>query len=231
MRKPEAEARAPPRRWTSQRPRGGRYRSGTLRTGTRSLRYWRWVLATSSLAAQTAIASGVAVSRQPTPTTTAPLLQGRFVRLSNPAVGCLNITEIQVYSQPGGANLAAGKPVSKSSGYPPGADINPGSMAVDGDFGTYTQTSCVEAPWLMVDLGAVIPIYSVAVYNRMDNNCGTRTTGSVVSVLDGSGTTLYTSAPFPDKQGNTTATNACGTILQPYGTFFVLPPNPAVNGQ
>lgn len=166
-----------------------------------------------------------------TPTTTPPQVMGRFVKISNPVIGCMNLTELQVFSVPQGANLARGKKVTKSSGYPFGADTQPGDLLVDGNYSTFAHTSCTEAPWMTVDLGASIVIYSVVVYNRMDGNCGNRTTGSIVSILDSSGNAIYSSAPFPDKQGNTTMNNLCGdNTRQPFTTYSVMPPSPIVYG-
>ena len=174
-------------------------------------------------------APGAGAAAVAAPLAVVPSLQGRYVRLGMPVVGYLNIAEVQVYSAIGGANVAQGKPVTMSStysGFPP-------SNLTDGVLTNFTSTNGTEAGWMLVDLGAVVPIAQIVVSNRADC-CQERANGMTVSVLDAAQTLLFTSNPCANKAGSTTYvdTNASNTLAtgQGFNTYTVTPPSPVVVG-
>ncbi len=57
------------------------------------------------------------------------------------------------------------------------------------------HTSCYDSPWVLVDLGSVVPISSIVIYNRTDC-CGERTNGIILSILDQNQNTVYTASPI-----------------------------------
>src|SRR5689334_19125503 len=78
---------------------------------------------------------------------------GRFVKLSQPTVNCMNIGDIQVFS--GGINIAKGKTVTMSSKH---SDTDfPATFLVDEIFTNFAHTSCKEAGWMNIDLGSDQP--------------------------------------------------------------------------
>jgi len=124
-----------------------------------------------------------------------PQLQGRYIRIQYDRPEYLNLGEIQVYSA---ANDRTGiiKPnmaVSKPSGW--GGDVFPGNYFVDGNPNSFVHTSGGEVPWVIVDLGAIRPIYKIVLTNRRDC-CLERVLGAVVMVLDSQRNLVYQSSPI-----------------------------------
>lgn len=152
---------------------------------------------------------------------------GRYVQLRAPSVGCMNIAEIQVYSTDGTTNIAAGKNVSMSSGYQTaGQGVFPGFNLVDGNLSNFAHTSCADTPWMLIDLGSVVPITEIVVYNRADC-CSGRIAGSVLSILDVSETIIWTSDVFTNQSGLVTNQNDTSG----YATYTVRPPSTKVLGK
>lgn len=108
-------------------------------------------------------------------------------------------------AQTGGSavNLAQGKTATQSTTHETGA----ASRAVDGNTdGVYTSQSTTHTavggsnPWWMVDLGAVVPVGDIEIWNRTDC-CGSRLDNLTIEVLDASSTVVWTAtqaaAPAP----------------------------------
>jgi len=114
-----------------------------------------------------------------------PAAAGRFVRIELPRRGTLTLAEVEVTSS--GRNVArAGKAKQKST-----ASGGDAARAIDGntsgEYGAGGQTHSEENtgnPWWEVDLGAVLPVESVTVYNRTDGDLGRRLDGFSLKVLD-----------------------------------------------
>lgn len=125
-----------------------------------------------------------------------PHLQGRYIRIQYDHPEYLNLGEIQVYSS---ANDRTGivnpsMVVSKPSGWG-NPDVFPGSYFVDGNPNSFVHTSGGEVPWVIVDLGAIRPIYKIVLTNRRDC-CLERVLGAVVMVLDSQRNSIYQSSPI-----------------------------------
>jgi len=116
--------------------------------------------------------------------TSTPILTGRYIRISNPKPGVLNIAEIKVYSdiKDGSLNIAKGKSAFKS-GSPTTADMT----LTDEDETNYAITGEEGMPWILLDLGVNVPIASIEIINRMDSFQG-RMTGSVLEIFDSNAT-------------------------------------------
>ena len=125
------------------------------------------------------------------------VITGRYIKLQYNRVECLNLAEIKVYSKNGGANIITPTtPVTKSSGYQ--GDMFPGRNFVDGDTGqtyNFVHTSCGDVPWVQVDLGSMIDIYRVVVYNRVDC-CQARILGTVLQIMNDQNELIYVSNPI-----------------------------------
>lgn len=124
------------------------------------------------------------------------VITGRYIKLQYNRVECLNLAEIKVYSKKGGPNIITpNTPVTKSSGYQ--GDMFPGKNFVDGDMGqtyNFVATSCGDVPWVQVDLGSMVDIYKVVVYNRVDC-CQSRILGTVLQIMNDQNEMVYVSNP------------------------------------
>ena len=109
-------------------------------------------------------------------------------------VECLNLAEIRVYSSKGGPNIITPNTVvSKNSGYQ--GDMFPNHNFVDGNLNNFVHTSCYDIPWIEVDLGNVVEIYKVVLFNRVDC-CAGRVLGAVLQIRSGNKELIYTSDPI-----------------------------------
>lgn len=153
----------------------------------------------------------------------------RYVKVTQPISGYLNLAEIQVFSTAGGANIAAGKSVTASSTYD--ATNNPLSNFTNAILSDWTATTGRggEAGWIMIDLGSVVPIFLIRVFNRADC-CQARANGIVVSTLDSSTNTVFTATPFNDQNGVTVYTDDRGKDAAAYQVYNISPPSATVNG-
>lgn len=145
-------------------------------------------------------------------------------------VSCLNIAEVQVFSTDGKTNIALKKTVTMSSGWNNGAagpspGPYPGANAVDGNMANLAHTSCVDIPWLLIDLGSAVPITKIVVYSRTDC-CSGRMAGFATSILDASQKALWTSALFTNKAGLKTYQNDASG----YAYYTMTPPSTTVIG-
>lgn len=149
------------------------------------------------------------------PPATASIIQGRYIRLQYNHYECLNLAQILVYSKDGGPNIInSSTPVTKSSGYQ--GDIFPSSNFVNQKgtvFYNFVHTSCYDVPWIEVDLGSVIPIYKIVVWNRVDC-CQSRILGTVLSILNQDREQVYIANPI-------NSTNASYTWLPPNAEVFL----------
>jgi hypothetical protein len=142
-------------------------------------------------------------------------VDGRYIRLDYNHVNCLNLAQILVYSSEGGPNLiTAQTPVTRSSvGY--WGNIYPSANFVNqkgNQWGNFVHTSCGDVPWIEVDLGSVVRIHKVVVWNRQDC-CQSRVVGTVLSILDGDREKVYISNPIR-------TTNQTYTWFPPNGNVF-----------
>lgn len=123
-------------------------------------------------------------------------VQGRYIRFQYNHVECLNLTQVQVYTSQDdsiGVITPQTKVTRSSVGYWGG--IFPEVNFVDRSKGPFVHTSCGDVPWVMVDLGAVTPIYKVLLTNRTDC-CMERVLGTTMIVLNGSMKPVYNSDPI-----------------------------------
>ncbi len=111
---------------------------------------------------------------------------GRFVRIELPGKNrVLTLAEVEVYS--GQTNIAReGIATQKDTAY--GASAERG---IDGNkFGTFEsggQTHSndpTDEPWWEVDLKRIVPIDSIAIFNRTDEQFGKRLEGFTLKILD-----------------------------------------------
>jgi len=112
-------------------------------------------------------------------------VSGRYVRIELPKRGTLTLAEVEVLS--GGANVArSGQATQKNTAH--GGDA---AKAIDGNksgsYGDGGQTHTEEntgKPWWELDLGAEVPIESIAIYNRADGFLGARLNGFALKVFN-----------------------------------------------
>jgi hypothetical protein len=155
--------------------------------------------------------------------TPVPGIQGRYIKLQNTGVHCAHFAEIEVFSSSGGANLAAQAVVTMSSQF----GNNPGSNMVDNSLTTWAGTSCNEVPWILVDMGNVITIYSIELTNRQDC-CQGRANGTVLTILDANQNVVYTANPIVDTNGSSAYRDDAASA---FNVFTYLPPSVAVVGE
>lgn len=148
-------------------------------------------------------------------------VSARFVKLFQPSSGCLHFAEVQVFSHAGGPNVAAGAKATSSSLYAPEF---PASNLTDGDLSNFAHTSCNDSGWFLIDLGSLLPVYAIKIFNRVDC-CQARENGVVVSLLDEGQSPVFTADPLADRNG--------GTVFQmndavAAAVFDVYPPSKTV---
>ena len=154
---------------------------------------------------------------------------GRYVKVFASAVQCLNIAQIQVYSTDGKTDVALNKTVTMSSGWNNGAagpspGPYPGTNVVAGTL-SLAHTSCVDIPWLLIDLGTAVPITKIIVHSRTDC-CTGRMAGFATSILDVSQKVLWTSDVFTNKAGLKTNQDD----MSGYTYYTMIPPSTTVTG-
>jgi putative heme-binding domain-containing protein len=123
---------------------------------------------------------------------------GRYVRVELSGRRTLTLAEVEVYS--GGRNVArAGKASQKNTAYGGVA-----SRAIDGNtsgkYGaggqSHTQINTLD-PWWEVDLGSEVPIDSVVIYNRTDDDAGKRLEGFTLRILGNDRTEVFAKQDLP----------------------------------
>jgi hypothetical protein len=155
-------------------------------------------------------------------------LLGRYIKLESQQAGCMNLADIKVYSTKKGGNIITPQTVvTASSTHNP---ANDGSKLVDGNLATIFHSTCADQPWVLVDLGTVVPIYKIVVTNRADC-CRQRTNNMILTILDGAKGEIYRANPIGHKNswgagvpfGETPAEQTDKTSY--YYTFTWFPPN------
>lgn len=147
---------------------------------------------------------------------------GRFIKLMKPVSGCMHFAEVQVFSPGSGTNVAQGKQVTTSS-------VGWGGLAqflTDGVLNNFTHSDCNDRPWFLIDLGSVLPIATIRVFNRVDC-CQARENGVIVTVLDGNQNEIFKADPLADKNGVIVDGGDAGAT---YSVFDINPPATTVNG-
>ncbi len=134
-----------------------------------------------------------------------PLLvraQGRYVRVRLRDVGILSLAEVEVFRA---QNLALGKPAAQSTTYSSGQASRAVDGNTDGVFFNHSVTHTILGvqPWWQVDLGAVMGISHVVLYNRTDC-CADRLANFDVQ-LSNDGTTWQNAASFAGRAPTRTA--------------------------
>ena len=116
---------------------------------------------------------------------------GQYVRISKDTKDCMHLAEVQVWDPKKSRNHAVNKDVTMSSYW--GAPYNATNL-VNNNTGLYdiAHTKCTDAPWMMIDLGASVPIGSIVIINRSDC-CQWRVIDALVEVLDANKQVVYTS--------------------------------------
>lgn len=124
-------------------------------------------------------------------------VDGRYLRIEYDRRECLNLAQIMVYSAEGGPNLVtAATKVTKSSGYQ--GDQYPSGNFVNqrgAQWYNFVHTSCGDVPWVEVDLGSVVRVGKVVLWNRQDC-CQERVRGAKLVVLNGEREMVYVSTPI-----------------------------------
>lgn len=123
-------------------------------------------------------------------------VDARYVKVTVPGEKrILHIAELQAFSN--GQNVAAkGKAMQSSVGS--GGDA---ARVIDGNTnGDYAKNSVAHTrsekdPWIEVDLGSVMPLDRVVVWNRTDGNTAPRIKGYRVELLDEAKKVVWTGSP------------------------------------
>ncbi len=125
-------------------------------------------------------------------------IPGRFVRIELPGQGrVLTLAEVEVASH--GNNVARGGHASQSSvAYNGSAEraIDGNTSGRYGDNGQ-THTNAENNPWWEVDLQQEVPIESITVWNRTDDDAHSRLDGFTLQVLDASRKPVFTRKAVP----------------------------------
>lgn len=159
------------------------------------------------------------------------VVKGRYIRLEKKEVGCINLADIAVYSDKNGENII--RPtmkITKSSTYGT-PDHYPEKNFIDGNPDTMLVTSCNDAGWILIDMGAVVPIYKVVITNRKEC-CRQRANGTILSIQDNNQTAIYIANPIKDKKGRIISmeANENSNMTDYYHTFTYFPPYPVAFG-
>ncbi len=127
--------------------------------------------------------------------------EGRFVRIELRGRRTLTLAEVEVYSD--GRNVAPlGKATQKNTAYGGAAEraIDGNKSGSYGDGGqTHTQENTPN-PWWEVDLGALYPIDSVAVWNRTESDFYTRLNRYTVKILDEARHVVFEARDLPARR-------------------------------
>lgn len=150
----------------------------------------------------------------------------RYIKLSQPSVGYMNIADVQVFSTTSGPNIALGATVSASTVY---KTDYPLSSLTDGNSNNWTSTSGTDAGWFLIDLGSEKSVSRVEVINRTDC-CQARANGVIVSLMNNSQTTVFTAQPFVDRNGNNQYADVRMTDSVAYSKYIIHPPQQQVDG-
>ena len=125
-----------------------------------------------------------------------PKTSGRFVRISLPRKGILTLAEVQVFSA--GDNIARGSKATQSSVGYGGVPERAIDGNTSGNYGANSATHTTEPdnnPWWELDLGRVLAIDSVKIWNRSEGNgaYAKRLDGFDLEILDDSRKVVFVS--------------------------------------
>lgn len=154
------------------------------------------------------------------PTTLAPTIPpgtGRYIKLYNPKVGCMDFTEIKVYSTDPNKNIADTAIVNASSKLD--ATLYPNSNWVDGNIDTFGHTLCTDAPWVEFDFGKDIQITKIILHPRL--GWKGRTRGIILTIKDNNGNIIYTANPITSKTGEVEHSEQRGLDGYNYYTYNI----------
>jgi hypothetical protein len=116
-----------------------------------------------------------------------------------------------------------------------GNNAFPGQNYADGNNRNFAHTDGGGNEWIEIDLGAITTIYQINVYNRTDC-CSNRATGIICmvnnnSMRSGGSNPIYTSKPFPNKNGTTVPNPGDYRNVNGYwGIFTMFPSDKTVFG-
>lgn len=150
-------------------------------------------------------------------------VNGRFIILRQPAIGSLNLAEIEVFSN--GQNITNQAVVTKSSGYQ--GDVFPNKNFIDGDMSNFVHSSGSDSPMIQLDFGKNVNIDKIMLYNRTDC-CQGRINGIVLTITSDTGKEIYKANPIADINGNAVYTEESKGS---YTWITYRPPNPVWVGQ
>jgi hypothetical protein len=127
------------------------------------------------------------------------IITGRFVRITRPGPGVINLAGMRVYEKQGGEDIAKGKPVTGSSLYD--ANAFPNSNLTDNNNATFAHTAdSTGEHWFEIDLGKDSTLYSINITNRQDC-CQDRIIGSSIIVYDTSRKQVWKSDSITQTKG------------------------------
>ncbi|MCB9941338.1 MAG: c-type cytochrome [Planctomycetaceae bacterium] len=128
--------------------------------------------------------------------------EGRYVRIELPKRGTLTLAEVEVYS--GDQNVARRGRASQKNTASGGVAERAIDGNTDGVYGsgtlTHTEENTNNAYW-EVDLGEMVPIERIAIYNRTEGSLGERLNDFTLKVLDDTRAEVFKSEgnPAPKK--------------------------------
>jgi azurin/glucose/arabinose dehydrogenase len=125
---------------------------------------------------------------------------GRYLRISLPRRGTLTLAEVEIFSH--GVQVARTGRARQSSVSHGGAAERAIDGRTDGSYASGTQTHTVEGedhPWWEVDLGEELPLESVTIWNRSENNgaFAGRLEGFELIVMDSSRSEVFRKSNNP----------------------------------
>jgi len=149
-------------------------------------------------------------SASPTASPTDPpsTVKGRYIQIMGKSQ-CLSFANIKIYSTPYGNNIASNATVTSSSYSGGTPDVRTIVSPITKRLLPFS-TSCTDLvaskielktddqePWIMIDLGSVVPIYKIVLQTIMP----IMSIGAVLSILDGTKNTVFTGKPLTDVTG------------------------------
>lgn len=125
---------------------------------------------------------------------------GRYVRVSLPSKGIINLAEVQVFSD--GSNIAPKGKATQSSvswdGTPELAiDGNTNGDKTKGKSVMHTNGNARGTPWWELDLGRETPLQKIVIWNRTDGGFDERSLNLTVQVLDNEKKVLWEKKKLP----------------------------------
>ena len=148
-------------------------------------------------------------------------LMGRKITFAALPTSTISIASdgIEVYSYPGGPNIInSGLTVTSSPSY--NSTFTPDRWINNNNSGNEWIGYNTTGQYIQVDLGAMIPIYKIVLYNRA-YCCGQGNNGAKIQICTDDGSVSYISNPLSDTSGSTTPSGGSTT----FGSWTFYPPN------